>query len=100
MMQLSTVELQQKRNGVHDKQIFLVADEGTLSGIQYLNILVGSLETSHASYLYNCQPILSDAAKCIVAAGAILKSQYPMLFHVTFVVHLLLNCAMKVKILL
>ena len=33
----------------------------------------------------------------MVVAGAILKSLYPKLFHVTFVAHLLHNCAMKVK---
>ena len=30
--------------------------ESTLSGRQYLNILVQSLETPHVSYLYDCQP--------------------------------------------
>jgi len=32
-----------------------------------------------------------------VAAGNVLKSLYPKLFHVTCVAHLLHNCAMKVK---
>ena len=40
---------------------------------------------------------MSDAKKYIVAAGAILKSLHPKLFHVTRVAHLLYNCAMKVK---
>ena len=31
----------------------MVVDESTLSGIQYLNILVGCLETPHASYCRN-----------------------------------------------
>ena len=48
--------LQQMRNAVHGKQIFLVVDGSTLSGI-HLNILVGSLGTPHISYLYNCQPL-------------------------------------------
>ena len=39
------------------KQIFLVVDESTLSGIKYLNILVGSLEIPHVDYLYDCQPL-------------------------------------------
>ena len=38
MLQLSADELQQIRNAVHDKQVFLIVDERTLSGIQYLNI--------------------------------------------------------------
>ena len=75
--------------------------------MQYLNILVGSLETPHVSYLYDCQPLkcapnsniiaqavddtvgnlginrsfffllLSDATKYIIAAGITLKSLYP-----------------------
>ena len=52
-LQLSENELKRIRNAVHDKQIFLIVDEST----QYLNILVGSLETPHVSYLYNCQPL-------------------------------------------
>ena len=98
-----------------------------MSGTQYLKILVGSLETPHISYLYDCQPLkcapnsniiaqavddavrnlginksffcllLSDAAKYVIAAGITLKSLYPKLFHVTCVAHLLHNCAMKIK---
>ena len=56
VLQSSADELQQIRNRVDDKQIFLVVDETILCGIQYLNIPVGSLETSHVSYLYVCQP--------------------------------------------
>ena len=40
--------------GLYDKQIFLVVDDSTLSG---LNILVGSLETPDASYLHDRQPL-------------------------------------------
>ena len=88
---------------------------------------MGSLETPHVSYLYNCQPLkcapnsniiaqavddavrnlginrsffcllLSDAGKRMIAAGITLKSLYPKLFHVTCVAHLLHNCAMKIK---
>ena len=98
-----------------------------MSGTQYLNILVGSLETPHVSYLYDCQPLkcapnsniiaqavddavrnlginrsffcvfLSDAAKYMIAAGIALKFLYPKLFYVTCVAHLLRNSAMKVK---
>ena len=98
-----------------------------MSGTQYLNILVGSLETPHVSYLYDCQPLrcapnsnivaqavdnavrnlginrsffyqsLSDATKYIIAAGITLKSLYPKLFQVTRIAHLLYNCAMKIK---
>ena len=120
-LQLSEDRLKQIRNAVHGKQSFLVVDESTLSGMQYLNILVGSLETPHSSYLYDCQPLkcplnssiiaqavddavrnlgmnrrffcllLSDAAKLMIAAGVTLKSMYPKLFQLTCVADLLRN---------
>ena len=98
-LHLSEDKLKRIRNAVHDKQIFVIVDESTLSGTQYLNILVGSLETPpHVSYLYDCQPLkyapnsniiaqavdnavrnlginrsfcllLSNVAKCMIAAG-------------------------------
>ena len=103
-LQLSEDELKRIQNAVCDKQISLLVDESTLSGTQYLNILMGSLETPHVSYLYDCQPLkcapnsdiiaqavfdavrnlginrsffcllLSDAAKYMIAAGITLKS--------------------------
>ena len=48
-LQLSEDELQRIRNAVYDKQIFHSVDESTSSGTQYLNILVGSLETPHVN---------------------------------------------------
>ena len=108
-------------------KFFFVADESTLSVTQYMNILVGSLETPHVSYLYDCQPLkcppnnniiaqavddavrnlginrsffcllLPDAAKYMIAAGLTLKFLYIKLFHVTCAAHLLHNCAMKIK---
>ena len=126
-LQLSEDEFKRIRNSVHDKQIFFIVDESTLSGTQYLNILVERLETQHVSYLYDCQPLkcspnsniiaqavddavrnlginrsffcllLSDAAKYMIAAGITLKSLYPKLFHVTCVAHLPHNCAMNIK---
>ena len=87
---------------------------------------MGSLETPHVSYLYDCQPLkcapnsniiaqavddavrsleinrsfcllLSDAAKYMIVAGITLKSLHSKLFHVTCAAHLLHNCAMKIK---
>ena len=88
---------------------------------------MGSLETPHVSYLYDCQPLkcarhssiiaqaidntvrnlginrsffcllLFDAANYMIAAGITLKSLYPKLFHVTCIGHLLHNCAIKIK---
>ena len=68
-LQLSEDELKRIRNAVHDKQIFLIVNERTLSGSQYLNILVGSLETPHVSYLYDCQPL-----KCVPNSNIIAQA--------------------------
>ena len=56
VLKLGADELQRIRIVVEDKPIFLVVDETTLSGTQYLHILVGTLEMPHVSYLYDCQP--------------------------------------------
>ena len=128
-LQLSEDELKRIRSTVHDKQVFLIVDESTLPGTQFLNILVGSLETPYVSYLDDCEPLkctpnsniiaravdnavrnleinksffclkkkLSDATNYMIAAGITLKSLFPKLFHITFVAHLLRNCAMKIK---
>ena len=126
-LQLSKDELKRIRNAAHNKQILFIVNESTLSGTQYLNILVGSLETPHVSYSYDCQPLkcapnsnviaqavdnavrnfginrnlfcllLADAAKYMIAASTTLKSLYPKLFHVTCVAHLLHSCALKIK---
>ena len=45
----------------------------------------------------NSCPLLSDARKYMVAAGAILQSLYPKLFHVTYVDNIFHNCTVKVK---
>ena len=46
----------------------------------------------------NCFCFLSfDAAKHVIASGAILKSVHLKPFRVTCVAHVLRNCAMKVK---
>ena len=88
---------------------------------------MGSVESSHVNYLYDCQPLkcapnsniiaqavddavrnlginrnffcllLSDAAKYMIAAGIALESLYPKLFPVTCLSHLLHNFAMKIK---
>ena len=126
-LQLSEDELKQIRNAVHDKQIFLIVDKSTVSGTQYLNILVGSFEIPNVCYLCDCQPLkyapnsytiaqavdnavsnlginrsffcllLSDAVKYMIGAGITLKSLYLKLFHVTCLAHLLHNCAIKIK---
>ena len=126
-LQLREDELKRIRNAVHDKQIFLIVGESTVSRRQYFNIQVGSLETPHVTYLYDCRPLkcapnsnifaqavddavrnlginrsffcllLSDSVKYMIAVGITLKSQYPKLFQVTRAAHLLHNCATKIK---
>ena len=66
-LQLREEESKRIRNAVHDKQIFVIVDESTLSGTHYLNILVGSLETPHVSYLYECQPLKCAPNSNIIA---------------------------------
>ena len=57
------------RNAIRDKPIFLLVDESNLSGIQCLNVLVGNLETSHISYLYECQAFLCARNSNSIAQG-------------------------------
>ena len=68
-LQLSENELKPIRNAAQDKQIFLIVDESTLSGTQYLNILVGNLEIPipHVSYLCDCQSLKCASNSYIIA---------------------------------
>ena len=45
----------------------------------------------------NCLVFLTDAAQYMFLVGKTLKELYPSLIHVTCVVHLLHNCAMRVR---
>ena len=70
MLQLSADELQSIRNAAQDKQIFLVVDESVLSDIQYLNVLVGSIETPQVSGLCDgqaqpCVPNMNSIAEAV-----------------------------------
>ena len=66
-LQLSKDKLERIRNAVDDTQIFFIVDESILSGTQYLNILVGSLEIPHVSYLYDCQSLKCAPNSNIIA---------------------------------
>ena len=66
-LQLSEAELKRIRNFVHDNQIFFIVDESTVFGSQCLNILSGSLETPHVSYLCDCQPLKCAPSSNIIA---------------------------------
>ena len=69
-LQLSENELKRMRNAVHDKQIFVIVNKSTLSGMQHLNILVGSLKIPHVSYLYDCQPLKCSPNGNIIAQSS------------------------------
>ena len=119
MLQVSADELQRIKNAAREKQCFwLLMRALYLAYIQYINILVGSLETPIVSYFKNSSSIaqavdngvrslginrssfcllLSDVAKYVVTADAILESVYPKPFHVTYVAHFLHNCTANVK---
>ena len=120
-------EIDRVKNSMHEQKIFLVVDESEISGIKYLNVLVGLLDELDKTYLIACKVLpksptaksicqeiddclrfldvtrnnfcllLSDAARYMQAAGKTLKNMYPQLFHVTCVAHLLHNCALRVK---
>ena len=115
------------RTSMNGEQIFLIADESTISGDRYFNILVGSVNNPSKTFLMECIVLqnsvtgevvcqliddairylgtprgnflllLSDAASYMISAGSVLKNMYPNLFHVTCIAHLLHNCAMKVR---
>lgn len=55
VQKFGATEWQWIKNTVINKTILLVPDENTLSGAQYLNILLKSLETPHVGYCYDCQ---------------------------------------------
>ena len=107
--------------------MFMVVDQSDINGKQLLNILVGKLTAPEKTLLFNCKTLsqsvdrdivtreiddaihslgvarenfcllLTDAARYMTAGGVLLKKLYPRLFQVTCMVHLLLNCAMKVR---
>lgn len=104
-----------------------MVDESEVLGATFVNVLVGSLDNPHITYLWRCEHIesainaqliihqvddavkdlgvarqdfsllVSDAARYMVCAAQALKQLYPTLFHVPCVAHLLHNCAMKIR---
>ena len=120
-------EIDRVKNLIHEQKIFLVVNESEISGIKYLNVLVGLLDEPDKTYLIACKVLpksptaqsicqeiddclrfldvirnsfcllLSDAARYMQATGKMLKNMYPQLFHVTCVAHLLHNSALRVK---
>ena len=96
-------EIDRVKNLIHEQKIFLVVDKSEISGIKYLNVLVGLLDEPDKTYLTACKVLpksptaqsicqeiddcvrfldvtrnkfcllLSDAARCMQAAGKTLK---------------------------
>lgn len=125
--QLSQEAFDEVRKKLSNKKIFLMVDESEVSGAKFVNVLVGSLDNPHITYLWRCEHmesainaqliihqvddavkdlgvarqdfslLVSDAARYMVCAAQTLKQLYPTLFHVTCVAHLLHNCAMKIR---
>ena len=92
----------------------MVIDEADISGSKYVNILVGDVEQPETTYLLHCKILdaspnqqtvihalddavrtlqtnrvdfvllLTDAARCMTAAGRVVKQtySYPRLFHI------------------
>ena len=66
VLQLSANEFHGIRNAVQTNKFFWLK---SLILLQYLNIVVKSLEISRVSYLYNCQPLsCAPKTKCIAQA--------------------------------
>jgi len=108
------------------KPIFVIVDETRKDNIRYANVLMGTLEVPEKAYMVDCVEIIvslnaiyicnlvkdcllkmeieelnfslliSDAARYMISAGKMLKSEYSNLFHVTCVAHLYHNAAMKI----
>ena len=110
-----------------DKIIFMVIDESKISGCKYLNTLVGNIEVPETTYLLHCKILctspnqqtiahavddairtlqanrnnfvllLTDAARCMTAAGRLVKGIYPKLFHITCTTHALHNAVERIR---
>ena len=48
-------EIDRVKNLIHEQKIFLVGDESEISGIKYLNVLVGLLDEPDKTYLIACK---------------------------------------------
>ena len=104
----------------------MVIDEADISGSKYVNTLVGEVEQPETTYLLHCKILdaspnqrtvihavddavrtlqtdrvnfvllPTDAAKCMTAAGRVVKQTYPRLLNITSVDHGLHNAAERI----
>ena len=119
-------EVNQICNILSDKVIFMVIDEANISGSKYVNTLVGVVEQPETTYLLHCKILdaspnqqtvihsvndavgtlqterfnfvllLTDAARCMTAAGRVVKQTYPRLLNITSVDYGLHNAAERI----
>ena len=119
-------EINQIRNILSDKVIFMVTDEADISKSKYVNTLVGDVEQPETTYLLHCKILdaspnqqtvihavddaihtlqterdnfvllLTDAARYMTAAGRVVKQTYPRLFHIISVDLSLHNAAERI----
>ena len=119
-------EVNQICNILSDIVIFMVIDEADISGPKYINTLVGDVEQPETTYLLHCKILdaspnqqtvihavdnavrtlqtdrfnfvllLTDAARCMTAAGRVVKQTYPRLFHITSVDYGLHNAVERI----
>ena len=112
---------------IKNKHIFVIIDESSIKGNKYINVLIGTLLNPQKTYLVethvttesvnnilitqvindtmhsmnihknNLILIISDAARYMTKATDTLKILFPNVLHITCVLHLLHNCALKIK---
>ena len=126
MDKLAVDEKQQLKEHLHNKNTFLIVDESEINGSKYLNILIGDTAVSETTYVLDCSIVetmnqqvvtmkidnslkkldiqrhnfvllLSYVACYMTACTATLKLLHLQLFHNTCMVHILYNCAEKVR---
>ena len=123
---LSSETLGNIKKNLRDTEIYAIIDEAQINYIKYINILFGKISNPNTSYLVATIPIqnlssekiihclgnvlkkndknrenflllLTDSASYMVSSTKTLKVMYPNLSHVFCLLHLLHNCAMRIK---
>lgn len=123
---ISDLKLQEIICKLSDKKIFIIIDETEIKNNKLINVLAGDLKEPNISYFIETREeikvtaqtithiiddiikklkinrenfllLLSDAARYMSSAGKTLKVLYPSLQHVTCLLHLLHNCALRIK---
>ena len=115
------------KNIIINREVFSVVDESSIGNIKYINILIGTLENPQTTYLIETLAttesvdnvlitqtindtmhnigitkeklilLISDASSYMTKAAQTLKILYPNMIHITCLLRLLNNCALKIK---